>query len=271
MEKNSSIGYYLFENLLQIISKNFKISSKENFLQFEKGVKHYKQFVFLQDQIVDSDIDWVSQFLNNENILLDYTSHYRKAINHLSKTFAEDHAFWEYLEQEETLYYDFIIKEKYYNSEKSALTLQDFEEMTYAKHNLALVPIKGMEWLFESVVSYENIKSIFVPIFNGMQMMDDIDDFSKDLKSGQWNMIQYEVQKVIADESLVNDGTLDQFEERVFYASDLCSKHSNYALLQYQEALLLAEKFKFTDLKHWLEQVIVEVKQSIELVNKINS
>jgi len=100
-------------------------------------------------------------------------------------------------------------------------------------------------------------------------MMDDIDDFTKDLTSGQWNLLHSDVRKMIADEKLVNDDHLDRFEERIFYASGLCEKHSLYALQQYNSALKHSEKLDFPELKLWLNHIIEEVKESIALVKQI--
>ena len=267
--KKESIGFYLFQNLLLIISTGYKINDKNVFSAFQNGVKEYRDFVFLQDGVIDSDIDWVSQAEDNGNILAQSNQHYRNSIFSLLEIFPSNHQFWEYLAVEEKLYYSYIIKEKYNNIRKPALSISDFEEMSYNKHNLALVPIKGMDWLFKSKASYGEIKNIFVSIFNGMQMMDDIDDFAKDQASGQWNLLHSEVRKIITDENLINDDHLDRFEERIFYASGLCEKYSHYALQQYNTALTNSEKFDFPELKIWLKQIIEEVKESIKLVNRI--
>lgn len=269
MKKESSIGYYLFQNLLLIISTGYKINDKSKFSTFQHGVKEYKDFVFLQDGVIDNDVDWVSQVENNENALAQSNQHYKNAIFSLLQIFPADHQFWDYLAVEEKLYYSYIIKEKYNNIRKPTLEISDFEEMSYSKHNLALVPIRGMNWLFEAKADYNDIKNIFTSLFNGMQMMDDIDDFAKDQASGQWNLLHSDVRNIITDENLVNDENLDRFEERIFYASGLCEKYSLYALYQYNNALINAEKFDFPELKIWLTQIIEEVKESIQLVTKI--
>ncbi|KQS89155.1 hypothetical protein [Chryseobacterium sp. Leaf394] len=269
MKNENSIGFYLFQNLLLIISTGYKIDNKSVFSTFQNGVKEYRNFVFLQDGIIDNDIDWVSQVENSENIFAQSNQHYKNAIFSLLQIFPTDHQFWDYLAVEEKLYYSYITKEKYNNIRKPVLEISDFEEMSYNKHNLALVPIRGMNWLFEAQARYDDIKNIFTCIFNGMQMMDDIDDFAKDLASGQWNLLHSDVRKIIADENLVNDENLDRFEERIFYASGLCEKYSLYALDQYKKALLNSKKIDFPELKIWLNQIIEEVNESIKLVNKI--
>lgn len=269
MKKENSIGFYLFQNLLLIISTGYKINDKNIFSAFQHGVKEYRDFVFLQDGVIDNDIDWVSQVENSANILAQTNQHYKNAIFSLLKVFPADHQFWEYLAVEEKLYYSYITKEKYNNIKKPVLEISDFEEMSYNKHNLALVPVKGMDWLFEAKAGYKDIKKIFTSIFNGMQMMDDIDDFAKDLASGQWNLLHSDVRKIISEENLQNDENLDRFEERIFYASGLCEKYSLYALEQYNNALINSEKFDFPELKIWLSQIIEEVKESITLVHKI--
>lgn len=271
MKNTQSVGFHLFQNLLVIVSKNYRIDNHHTFNLFQEGVKEFKDFIFLQDTLIDQEIDWLSQTENTSNTLTKINNHYKKAIISLLKVFPENHLFWDYLQEEEKLYYHFITKEKYNNAKKPFLNLQDFEEMAYAKHSLALVAVKGMSYLFEENISHDDIKKIFGPIFLGMQMMDDIDDFGKDFKSGQWNLIQSEVQYVIYEESLVNENTLDRFEERVLYASGLCEKYSIYALEKYTNALSLAEKFGFTDLNQWLTKIIEEMNESLDLVRKLSS
>lgn len=269
MHKTASAD--LFQNLMEMISFNYTIDSKAKFNSLHFGVQLFTKFVFLQDTLIDEDINWMKQYEKKENILYDINSSYRGAFFQFNQVFEEDHLFWNYLFSEEKNYYDFIIKEKYLNSTKSEITLSEFEEMTYAKHALALVPIKGMEWLFDANVSYENIKKIFVPIFNGMQMMDDIDDFYKDFSSGSWNFLQYEVQKIIKDESLLDDGTLTKFQQRVFYASGICKTNSEYVLNEYLKAKQFAHTFQFSAIENWLDIMIIEIKESIAFVDKVSN
>ena len=268
MSKTVSADF--FQNLIQLVAHNFTIDSEENYNSLCYGVNFFTKFIFLQDGLIDEDIDWVQQFDSKENILYDINSSYRKSFHHLNKVFNQDHPFWNYLFQEEKKYYNYIIKEKYLNTQKSTILLTDFEEMTFAKHALALVPVQGLDWLFKSQIPYENIKKLFVPIFNGMQMMDDIDDFYKDYISGNWNFIQYQVQKIIKDEQLVDDGSLTRFSERVFYASGFCKEQSIYVLKEYQKAKKLANEYQFSKIETWLDLIIEEVHESIAFVDRVS-
>ena len=269
MSKNISAN--LFLNLMEMIAENFTLNSESQFKNLQLGVQLFTKFVFLQDTLIDEDVIWVEQYEKKENILYDINSSYRDAFYYLNQVFDQKHPFWNYLFDEEKNYYDFIIKEKYLNTTKSEITLADFEEMTYAKHALALVPIKGMEWLFEAKVSYEAIEKIFVPIFNGMQMMDDIDDFYKDFSVGTWNFLQYEVQKIIRDENLVDDGTLTKFQERVFYASGICKTNTAYVLHEYLKAKQFANTHQFSEIEKWIDLMIIEIKESIAFVDKVSN
>lgn len=268
---STTVSAALFQNLIQLVSSNYNINSSNNLKDFQEGVTLFTTYIFKQDLLVDNEIDWVSQYTSQQNILNEISFSHRMGIQKLSKVFNFDHQFWTYLTQEESLYNNFITKEKYQNITKAEITLANFEEMAFAKHALALVPLKGLDWLFESKKTYEEVKNMFTSIFCGIQMMDDIDDFSKDLESGQWNFIQFQVQKIIKDENLINDGSLDKFEERVFYASGICKESSEYVLLQYENAEKLAQKLEFQDLQIWLSQMILEIKDSIAFVESMAS
>ena len=267
---SKTVSANLFQNLLELVSSNFTISSENNFSQLKDGVNQFTQFIFLQDALIDEDVNWVEQYDKKDNVLVDINKSYRNAIRYLQKVFSDDHFFWNYLFKEEENYYNYIIKEKYLSSKKSKISLADFEEMAFAKHALALVPIKGMEWLFNCKNSYEEIKNIFIPIFNGIQMMDDIDDFHKDYESGDWNFIQSEVQNIIVEEELIDDGTLTRFAERVFYASGICKEQSVYVLNEYIKAKKFAKEYQFHEIENWLDLMLIEIQESIAFVDKVN-
>lgn len=266
---SNTVSAELFQNLIKMVSGNYTIHSEEKFQIFNEGVQQFTQYIFLQDALIDGDVNWVEDYQREERILININILYRFAVQNLTKVFGHNHPFWNYLSEQEIQYYDYIGKEKYISFHKSNVDISDFEEMAFAKHCLALVPLKGMEWLSTSRIEYLKIKELFIPIFQGIQMMDDIDDFSKDLKSGQWNLIQYEVQNTIKSEGLFDDGSLDKFEERVFYASGICKKYSEYVLDRYQKASTVSNELGFSIMSIWLDKMILEIIESINFVDQM--
>lgn len=266
---SKTVSADLFQNLLMMVSENYEIISDKKHEIFNEGVQQYTQYVFLQDAIIDNDVNWSAEQEEDTNILQRLSLNYRYAIQNLTFVFDVHHKFWDFLRYNEEKYYRYIVQEKHCNTQRPTLTISNFQEMTEAKHCLAFVPLQGMEFLYSFKFWLEELQPMFVAIFNGMQMMDDIDDFTKDLHAGQWNLIQYEVSKMIHDEGLVNDGSLDKFEERVFYASGLCKQYSEYVLQQYEIALKFAEDFGFAQLKSWLKTMILEIEESIRFVDEM--
>lgn len=260
---SDTVSANLFQNLILMVLDNYKVDSSEKLRLLQVGVTQYTQYIFLQDKLVDDDVNWLQEYKSDDNVLLSLNFLLRGATINLNSVFEISHPFWKYLYKEESVYYNFIIKEKIQNSSKSEISQSEFEEMAFAKHCLSLVPMRALEWLFVSRIHYTDIKKLFFPIFNGIQMMDDIDDFTKDLQSGQWNLIQYEVQKAIDDENLIDDGTLDHFNQRVFYASGICLKYSNFVLEEYQKALIISKDLQLFGIQDWITNMIEEIKQSI--------
>ena len=265
----TTVSADLFKNLVAMVAENYTINSAETLENFQYGVSKYTQYIFMQDPLIDNEVNWEHEYKSQENILAELNQTYRDAINKLCTVFPSDHEFWEFLSEEEKIYYNYIVKEKYQSLYKLALTSDDFEQMAFAKHCLALVPMKGLEWLYMSNTSYDDLKTLFQHIFNGIQMMDDIDDFTKDRAIGQWNLIQYEVDTIIKENNLNNDGQLDKFEERVFYASGLCLEKTEYVFNQYQLALNKAKEFSLKYLTQWLQHMLNELQISIAKVKEI--
>ena len=266
---SNSVSADLFTNLIGMVMENFTVDNTSKLQDFQQGVSQFTAYIFLQDTLIDDEIDWVNETKKDALHLSKLNSVYRQAIINLLKVFPEDHFFWNYLQQQEANFYSYIVKEKSQNIQHDLISIEDFETMAFAKHSLALVPIKGLELLFKSNHTYSKIHSLFVPIFCGIQMMDDIDDFSKDKKIGQWNFLQSQVSELIRSENLTNDGTLDKFEERVFYASGLAEEYLLYALEKYKEALEIAKELQFENLEQWLSVMIIEFENRISEVKEL--
>jgi len=75
MKNTESKGFYLFQNLLLIVSKNYSVDNNQKLVYFQTGVKEFKDFVFLQDVIIDQDIDWLIYKEKKTNILTQTNTH----------------------------------------------------------------------------------------------------------------------------------------------------------------------------------------------------
>ena len=66
-----------------MVAENYTINSKEKLEVFQSGVSQFTQFIFLQDSIIDNDINWINEFENKENSLYKSNQMFRTAIQNL--------------------------------------------------------------------------------------------------------------------------------------------------------------------------------------------
>lgn len=258
--KNTVSGS-LFKELLTMVFSYFKIENPHIFPKFSKGVEFYTQYLFLQDQIIDQEIDFIKEGREEEDSTLFYCHQFhQKSIVSLVQVFPKDHEFWEILERKEKQYFNGLTKEKFLSHTKSTVTLPVFEHLAISKHILSVVPIRGMFFLGVTQLDYEVLEKIFSFIFCGIQMLDDLDDFDKDLKSGQWNYIQHEVEKIIVSEGLMSEKNIGDLEKKVLYAADIAEFALEYSIKKFSEASVLALDSGLFEINEWLSQMIKETE-----------
>ena len=256
--KNSVSGS-LFKELLTMVFSHFEIKNSENFGHFTKGVEYYTQYLFLHDRIVDNEIDYSNEAYLKEDSTFFLCHHYhQKSIIALNHVFPEDHQFWDILEGNDRIYFNGLAKEKYISKGRQDLTLKEFEELAIAKHILSVVQIRGMFFLGSTKLNYENVEKVFSLLFCGIQMLDDLDDFDKDMKEGQWNFLQSEVRAVIVSEGLNSDDTIVDLEKKVLYAAEIAEFAIDYSITKFSEASNLACEIGLVEIDQWLKQMIIE-------------
>ena len=265
--ENNSVSGSLFKELLAMIYSHFKIENPLNFSHFSKGVSFYTQYIFLHDKIVDQEIDFIKEGRGEEDSTL-FLCHqfHQKAIISLLQVFPQDHQFWEVLESKEKDYFNGLSKEKFLSIRKTEITLADFETLAISKHILSVVPISGMFYLGATQLEYSKIEKIFSLLFCGIQMLDDLDDFAKDLELGQWNYIQNEVRSIIISEGLIDDKSIDDLEMKVLYAGNVAEFALDYSISKFTEASQLALSSEIMEVYHWLENMIKESKDQKQYI-----
>ena len=264
---DTSASGKLFKELLKMVFNKFEVKDLEKFRTFSSAVEYYTQYIFQQDKIIDNDINWSVDRENVKNSTL-YLSHqfHQSAIKLLSNVFPDNHDFWPFLQQKELQYFQRICTEKHLSIQKEDMSITAFEDLAVGKHILSIVPIYAMFHLGSSSLEYAKVEQIFSKIFCAIQMLDDFDDFDRDLKDGQWTYLQSEVLRTINVEELVREESIPDLEKRVLYAADLAQYALEYSQRKFESAKLLAVEQDLTEIVLWLDAMIDETKRQQEFI-----
>lgn len=268
IESMDNIQQSFFFNITSYLLPFCKNYAKEDILLFNKAIHNYNDHVIIFDQIIDGDVDYVKQYIKRESYFSAYHHKYKQSLFLLLKLFPSESEFWNLLEENEKNYYDTLIHEKFINTERPAMSSKDFETMAIGKHALAFVPVKGMEILCNIRFPKEAI-TIYEKIFCAMQMLDDIEDFEKDRKNSQWNYLHSLVNEFVKDNEINMREFGDDFYLRVFYASNIAEKQTNYAMDKFGEALTLSKAMQLKSLTDWLGNSIDQVRGNLSIIREI--
>ncbi|WP_292009824.1 hypothetical protein [Chryseobacterium sp.] len=260
---------YFFRNQTDFLKENFVIDNETLLKEFNSSVEHFCFFTLEMDKIIDNDYNYPQMYENNTNTPYLAIKSHMKSVKGLSKIFPDDHLFWKILDDHQLQYYSGLLKEKFDSRQQTLFTLQNFEEYAVNKHCLAYIPILGMDFLFTSKESADNLVDIHTSLFKAIQMNDDIEDFQTDLVNKQWTYAHSQVHDFIIKNNLSNTSNLDRFEERVLYVSGIASELAHYSRENFMIARNKAQKCNFQKIASWLDEVLSQMDENIKLIENL--
>lgn len=260
---DSNISTIFFGRYIHFISPAFSVMDNKMFESFCSAIDNYTTFVFLFDNLLDGDIDWSLEIGKEDNCISNLFHNHQMAIMKLRTLFINKSKFWQTLEDQESAFSSCLIKEKILDNKKLPISLHDFEDIAFGKHCLALVPLVGLAELFPIKADKSLLQKMLVDIYCGMQMLDDIEDFTNDNTKGRWNFIQSEVSRVQAKEKIVNTG-IHKFHLKILYVTGLYSDNMKYALNKFNDAYQKAAVCQLGDLARWLHQMQKNIQEKID-------
>ncbi|MGG5209538.1 hypothetical protein ACQWU4_11370 [Chryseobacterium sp. MIQD13] len=255
---------YFFRNQTHFLKENFIIDNEELLQKFTTSVEHLCYFTLKMDKIIDGDYKFSNESENSD--FYSAVKSHQESVRIMTEIFPKNHDFWNHLDENNRQYYTTLSKEKYNTSTKPVFTLKEFEKYAIGKHTLAFIPIIGLDYIFEKKCNIEQLKEVYVLIFKGIQMNDDIEDLSADIQNGQWTYVRSRVEEFIKENNLSNESNLDQFEERVFYVSGIAQELIHYSKESFIKARNIAIENNYREITQWLSEIIADISKNEELV-----
>lgn len=238
---------------------------------FKKAVDQYTYYTFTIDSLIDNEIDFLSDLDPKQNKIVKANILNARALRTLAALFEEESVFWQLFDNYMISYYSGLILEKQNSHLKSIYTLESFKAYALSKHAPAFIPAEGMQLLFEKKNKTLPIKKLLIPIFYGMQMLDDLEDFNTDLESKQHTYCISRVYSYLEKEGLTNESGLNRFEERVFYLSGIAQECNNFATNQFLIAKKQAQELELFNLIKWIDQMLAMLTHNQKIITEVSS
>jgi hypothetical protein len=231
----------------------------------------YKYFKFLLsfDDFIDSRNDASEVQLTKLFSLKDGFTHYEQSICGLAYLFTPESSFWQLFKKCKDAYFKTILSEKQLSSAKLPIDEPLFEQLAKGKSAICLNAVYAIQVLADNYDLEEKLIELINEIHIAFQLLDDIDDFKKDIHENQWTYPQYLLQEYLAKNNIKEvDNAL---KHKYLYISGIAEANMQKAVTYFKNAKCIAEDLQLSSLENYIQKQIGNTqfhKQEIKLLQE---
>jgi len=253
--------HIFFINLVDYFSPLFTNISKDKLVRLSGCSYLYYRSILFFDKVIDK------QLSDEElpNVLLNLEL-FEKSVKDLSILFEEGSLFWKKFAKLKESYKAYVSEEKELNNSKADFEDSKFEELANGKSLLVHNIINALEVLSGESVHSSELYEIIRCINIAFQYHDDINDFSRDLESGQWTLAQCEVSKFLSNEGIELE---KKFFINAFFVSGIGEELMQRVLSFYAKAKDKVDSLNLDQLSKFLQASINKVNFHILEINAL--
>jgi hypothetical protein len=248
LNRNSPREHRFYAQLIPWLQPLFaKISVDKLQLLSESSYLYFKFLLSIDDFIDDGFA------VHNVRELDPSFSNHVLAIRYLASLFPEE-PFWNTFSDVRKKYFDVLHTEKILSEQKNAYDMSLFETIAKGKSIMCHNTIYALQYLANDANHEKSLIEVLNHIHIAFQCLDDIDDFNKDRKHGQWTYVQSLVRSYCQENQL--DWSNDALAHKCLFLSGIAHKFLDKAQHHYQEALHITDKLGLDELSSYLKKQI---------------
>jgi len=207
---------------------------------------NYFRFLLSFDEFVDSRNDTsdvqMQKFIN----LKDGFTHYEQSICGLAYLFSSESNFWQSFQICKDTYFKTIISEKQLSATKAPIDELLFQKIAEGKSAICLNAVYAIQVLADD----RNYEDILIELVNeihiAFQLLDDIDDFKKDILEKQWTYPQHLLEQFFVQNNIQEvDNSL---KNKYLYISGIAETHLRKAIKHFENAKSIATTLQLSEL-----------------------
>ncbi|WP_394991174.1 hypothetical protein [Emticicia sp.] len=196
----------------------------------------------------------MSKFIN----LKDGFTHYEQAICGLAYLFSTESSFWFSFQKCKDAYFKTVLSEKQLSHAKSSIDESLFEKIAKGKSAICLNAVYAIQVLAENYNFELKLIELVNQIHIAFQLLDDIDDFKKDIHENQWTYPQYLLQEYLAKNDLKDIDTT--FKHKYLYISGIAETNLQKAITHFNNAKHIATDLQLSELENYIQKQIGNVE-----------
>jgi hypothetical protein len=191
----------------------------------------YFRFLLSFDEFVDvrEGQEKINKFIALKQGFNDYELSTRK----LSFLYMEDD-FWNKFEEVRSIYFNTVLLEKRISESRSKIDITLFEKIAKGKSVVCLNAIFGLQFLSENYDYQNDLTTCLEDIHIGLQYIDDIEDYKKDVLEKQWTYPQYLLEEYMNLHQIsIEDVSI---KHKYLYLSNIASDSFYKAIFHFKNA-----------------------------------
>jgi len=260
--KENNERHDLYKNIFFYLEPCFPSVERKVIEKLSIAGYSYFRFLLLIDQIVDnpSAVNGRERSPNSSKAQSVFAQLSRglalheRSIRELAVIFQEDPHFWEGFEDIKTVYREAVRMEKALSFNPERYTKSTFEEIAAGKSAVSRAAVLALCTLSGRDELQEGLEQMLIRYHQGLQILDDVDDFRSDIQSGQptWAIAQVNayLEKHGDDPAAVGP----KRKYKYFFVSGIASSLLQEAETYFQEAITLAQEHNLHEIEQRFEE-----------------
>jgi hypothetical protein len=240
-------SHHLYLNLMSYLSPAYPNIMSEQLDKLSLGSYLYFRFLLSFDNMMDSVKIGGSKMAMFAEMSIAF-EFYEKSMRELSALYPENEYFWQSFKQVKKLYFETMAAEKKISAQKSAFTQELFNKIAAGKSAVCFAAVYSLGALNGSNPHQETLLECLKELHIGLQYIDDIDDFKKDIAEGQWTYPQYLIQEYLQEKDIIITDTV--LLHKHLYLSGIAQNLLGLATKHYANSVALAREagvYQFAD------------------------
>jgi hypothetical protein len=211
----------------------------------------YFRFLLSFDEFVD--VRHGQEKINKLIALKQGFSDYELSIRKLSFLYIEDD-FWKKFEELRSIYFNTVLLEKRISESQSEVDIEMFEKIAKGKSVICLNAVFGLQFLSENYDYEHDLINCIEEIHIGLQYIDDIEDFKKDILENQWTYPQFLLKEYLKSHQIsIEDAAI---KHKYLYLSNIASDSFYKAIFHFKNASKITRYLGLIDLEDYLNAQI---------------
>lgn len=256
----SSERHDLYKNLFLYLEPCFPSISDDSIERLSLAGYAYFRFLLVIDQVVDRSGTEPRNENSGQNLpsVFEEITHglalHERSIRELAVLFQDRPEFWSEFETIKNVYREAVRAEKSLSGEPGSYTKELFEKIAGGKSAVSRAAVLALCVLSGRNEVREALEKMLIRYHQGLQILDDLDDFRTDIRSGQstWAISRTDayLREHVGDPSAIRA----ERKYKYFFVSNIASSLLREAETYFEEAITLAQKYGLREIQQRFEE-----------------